>query len=156
MNYFLTPDTLNRSTLEKHVTHINGILLNDNVPKEIKEQFDTVKELLLFSWFRHRFETIALLQAIATLEFTLRYKLYGDGRKEGPNLTQLLDIAITKKWLIDKGFTKSNSFEQQINKNNLPKLLAKTRNSIAHGKPYAITQTYFLINIVVDAINQLF
>lgn len=69
--------------------------LNDNVPEGIAIQFETAKNLFLYSYFVYRFHHIADLQAIATLELSLKTKLDELNIQYRPNcgLAKLLDKA---------------------------------------------------------------
>lgn len=46
--------------------------LNEKVPEGIAIQFETAKNLFLYSWFVHRFHHVADLHALTTLEFALK------------------------------------------------------------------------------------
>lgn len=49
--------------------------LNERVPEDIAIQFETAKNLFLYSYFVYRFHHVADLQAIASLELALKTKL---------------------------------------------------------------------------------
>lgn len=53
---------------------LDELKLNESVPEDLAIQFETAKNLFLYSWFVHRFHHIADLQAVATLELSLKTK----------------------------------------------------------------------------------
>lgn len=65
------------------------------MPEGIAIQFETAKNLFLYSWFVHRFHHIADLQAVATLELSLKTKFDELNIQYRPNcgLAKLLDKA---------------------------------------------------------------
>lgn len=48
---------------------VEMIALAQYVPDEIREHFDTARNLLVYSWFVYRFNQVAELHAFASLEF---------------------------------------------------------------------------------------
>lgn len=51
---------------------LEKLKLNKNVPEGITIQFETAKNLFLYSWFVHRFHHVADLHALTTLELALK------------------------------------------------------------------------------------
>lgn len=74
-NNFLNPDPRMSDVSIEHLHFkIDELRLNKNVPADIVVQFETAKNLFLYSYFVYRFHHIADLQAIATLELALKTK----------------------------------------------------------------------------------
>lgn len=71
---FLTNQPL---TIEYQHEAIVEIVLHQNVPEDIRIQFETTKNLYLYAWFVFRFYPVAELHAYTCLEFALRAR-FGD------------------------------------------------------------------------------
>jgi len=171
-------------TLNDFHAAIREIELNSCIPENIRIQFETVRNLYLYSWYVYRFGVVAELQAYATLEYALREKakqsLNLKDRKIG--FKNLLDIAIKHNWVIDEHIqhhkrneerrehyfvTIEELFDQPYTPENRDaqeycRILAKTfpelRNNLAHGSPMLWPPFNSLIEIEIcaDLINQLF
>jgi hypothetical protein len=90
-------------TLEEHHASIARIVINEEVPEDIRQHMETAKNLLLYSWYVYRFIPVAELHAYAAFEWALRARLgIEDGAK--PSFSKLLDIAIKKNLLSAKHF----------------------------------------------------
>lgn len=82
--------------LHKRMSEMN---LNSAVPEDVCTGFDTARNLLLYSWFVYRFQTVAELQAYATLELALGKRLEQEGLGQIQNLAPRLNLAVQKGWL---------------------------------------------------------
>lgn len=71
---FLTHQPL---TVEYQHEAVVEIVLHQNVPENIRIQFETTKNLYLYAWFVFRFYPVAELHAYTCLEFALRMR-FGD------------------------------------------------------------------------------
>src|SRR5258708_1152361 len=71
------------------------LVLNKNVPERVAIQFETVKNLYLYSWFIYRFFPVAEHQALACLELALRMR-YQPKRKRWRGLKELLKHAVNQ------------------------------------------------------------
>lgn len=171
-------------TVDDHFAKIETIRLNSTVPNEIIVQFETAKNILLYSWYVSRFSPVSELQAYISLEFALRLRTMGD-HKEGENvgLGKLLSTAVSHGWLTNDGIRQHKRIEerqkeaqhqlgefqlntkgnpvQEINEeyvSMLSKVLPKARNMLAHGSEYInlISNAYLTLEICCDLINQLF
>lgn len=98
--------------LEDQHRAVAGLVLHDRVPEGIRVQFETTKNLYLYSWFVYRFYPVAQHHAYTCLELALRecfeaaMLVAGEPKREhGPGLKQLLTYAI------EKGFLKNENFE---------------------------------------------
>lgn len=60
---------------------LRDIKLGSAVPNQVGCQFETSKNLMLYAWFVFEFQTIAELQAYATLELALRMR-FPDAKRE--------------------------------------------------------------------------
>src|SRR5882724_2865566 len=167
-------------TFEDHYARISSFNLNESVPNDIQIHFEVAKNLLLYSWFVHRFISVAELQVYASAEFALRERI-GDAAGEKATLRRLLDYAVKHEMIDDSGFShyvrlrqESAEIEQMLHEigdgstmNNEPidqqeysrvlvETIPKLRNVFAHGTNSLIPRTFLTFRICCDLINQLF
>lgn len=86
--------------LHKQMSELN---LNANIQEDVRTGFETARNLYLYSWFVYRFQTVAELQAYATLELALGKRIEAEGLREIKNLGPRLKFAREKEWLIADG-----------------------------------------------------
>lgn len=90
---------------------VSEFVLNEAVPQAIKVQFETARNLYLYSWFIYRFFPVSELYAFTCLEFSLRTKYEGEipkqyfPRSPEPTLKPLL------KYAVDIGHIKNEGFQ---------------------------------------------
>lgn len=91
--------------LEDVHTALNNINLHTNVPLDVKQLFETAKNLSLYSWFVYRFHQVAEMVGFSAMEMALRkrFELENPDRK-APMFRKLLKHAKKKHWISDKGF----------------------------------------------------
>lgn len=102
------------ATLTERHAALSELTLCDAVPDELTVQFDTARNLLLYSWHVYRFIPVAELQAYRTVEMALRLrfaigpatesKRHKQKRKQPPKLSELLNRAVSEGLLRDEGF----------------------------------------------------
>jgi hypothetical protein len=85
-----------KRTLEIHRNEVAELVLHDGVPEDIRVQFLTACNVLLYGWFVFRFLHVAELHALATLELALKHRLgpATPEQKRSPGLRGLLDAAV--------------------------------------------------------------
>ena len=95
--------------LENHHKSISCYILKETVPEDIIIQFETIKNLYLYSWFVYRFYPVTELHAFTCLELALKsryreeFKYIGnDVEKSG--LKKLLKHAIEQGHIKNEGF----------------------------------------------------
>jgi hypothetical protein len=96
-------------TLRDRFAEISNCVLHDGVPKGVTDQFETVKNVYLYSWFVYRFFTVAEHQSYICLELALRERLQteiasGKIGSRRPTLRPLLKYAVDHKLLSNEGF----------------------------------------------------
>lgn len=96
--------------LTNHHAMVAQLRLPDFVPIDIRTQFATACNLLLYSWFVYRFIHVAELHAIATLELALRDRL-GDQPHKARGLSDRLQYALDRGLLKDVGL---RSYQRMI------------------------------------------
>ena len=152
-------------TLEYLHNRIQAIQLIEAVPNGVREQFDIVLNLLLYSWFVYDFSTSALMMANATVEMALNLKCEeetGHKSRRRPGLKKLLQQAVKSGWIVDGDFSHldENKYIPNGTKycKSLPDILPSLRNSLAHGSsflspPMAVVG---MVDISAHVINAIF
>jgi hypothetical protein len=97
------------SALNEHHSEVEKLRLNKAVPEAVATQFETAKNLYLYSWFVYRFFPVAEHHALTCLEFGLRLRFPGclpkriGGKQPAPTLRPLLKYAIATGVLKNEG-----------------------------------------------------
>jgi hypothetical protein len=104
-----TDGTSRLMELADHHEQISGYVLHAGVPEDIVLQFETARNVYLYSWFVYRFYPVAEHQSLACLELALRERLkeeIGTGKIKGkrPTLQPLLKYAIEHELVKNEGF----------------------------------------------------
>lgn len=100
-------------TLEEMHQLLDDIVLNDEVPDDVYQLFETAKNLSLYSWFMYRFHQVSELVSYSALEMALRHRyLLDNPDKKAPTLQGLLNYAKQKKWLSNEKFP--NAMERAL------------------------------------------
>lgn len=156
-------------TLRDYFAAVERITLSSAVPGSIQEHFDVARNLLLYSWFEHRFMPVAEMHAFSSVEYALRLK----SGKPKLKLKQGLELAIKESWIKDSGFRhysgREEGFEgdepavKSLNVNDVYtycKILLNSipdyRNTLAHGNTVFHPFGHRMVTKCADLINQLF
>jgi hypothetical protein len=96
------------SLAERH-TELAALELHRGVAGDVRQLFETAKNVSLYSWYVYPFHQVSELIAFGALEMALRAKfeferLQSPERKRPPMLRELLRLAHEKRWLRDEGF----------------------------------------------------
>jgi hypothetical protein len=101
-------------TIEYQHSAVVDLVLHENVPDDIRVQFETTKNLYLYAWFVFRFYPVAEHHAYTCLELALRERFEtemltsGVIKKKsefGPGLKRLLTYAVKSGYLKDENFS---------------------------------------------------
>ena len=170
---YIEGSVLNRGPLplERYRKSIANINLLDSVPHAVRVQFETVKNLALYSWFVYRFVPIAELIALATVENTL--KEYFD--KKGWGLKKLLKEAKKQNLIQEEGFAqfhRAKEYHKEVEKmrgkedipfpepENYVSILIETlpnlRNYLAHGDIGLYPNCVLTVRSCAEIINQVY
>lgn len=97
--------------LDDHYSSIAILSLNTTVPEPIAQQFETTKNLYLYSWFVYRFYSVAEQHSLSCLELALRERLkteidsgFINSRGGRPTLRPLLKYAVEQGLIRNEGF----------------------------------------------------
>lgn len=127
-NEIYYPDSRNEifvGSLEERHAYLENMTLKSDVPLEVKQLFETAKNLSLYSWFIYHFHQVSELIAFSALETALRMRYLkenasdGNEKKRPPTLYKLLQYAKNENWITNEGF---------------PSLYVRAKNNARHDK----------------------
>lgn len=133
---------VSETTIGSLYSLIERITLQEKVPDQVRNHFETAKNLALYSWFVYSFNVVATMQAYASLEMAVR--ITSNDKKS------------SFKSLVDKVFKKrklASGFGPPI---ELSVLVSRMRNDIAHGSTIMHGQAIAVLQMCADLINELF
>jgi hypothetical protein len=167
-------------TIEDHWRDIDALALHNGVPVAVRIQFDTARNLVLYSWFAYRLQQVGEMHAYASVEFGLRRRAGLPLRGRKPGLKKLLALAVEEGWIRDNGFRRyremaarraeyeemeamvagkapdPNHAEAWSYVRILATLLPEFRNKLAHGTAMFAPNGKRTLALCCDLINQLF
>lgn len=128
--------------------------LNEEVPNEIKGQFNVARNMALYTYFLYALTPEVQLKTYTIIEYALTLK---EGSSEHLMLGKLLRLAVKRGWISDAGFRhiENPSVSSEWCK-SLQQNMRSLRNSQAHGTPLLIGDCLQHIQICADFVNQLF
>ena len=93
-------------TIGDHHKQIAAVRMAARVPEEIRAQFDTVRNLYLYSWYVYEFTVPASFYAHALIEKTVKEKCSRSGVEppKRAGLRKLLKLSIERGWLKNADF----------------------------------------------------
>ena len=138
----MTTGAFSETTIESLYSVIEVIALGKTVPEEVRNHFDTARNLALYSWFVYSFNVVAAMHAFGSLEMAVRTKT---GDKKSP-FKQLLDMAFDKRQL-------TGGFGPPV---DLSVALSRMRNDLAHGSRTLHGQGIAALQMCAELINELF
>lgn len=102
-----TPDERHQftvGTLDDLHAELSSINLHSGVPAEIRQHFETAKNVALYTWFVYRFHQVAEMQAYSSLEMALRIKIAIDEPSlvkitKRFGLAKLISLAVRCEWI---------------------------------------------------------
>lgn len=175
-----TTGTTRPRTLADHHRDIDALALPATVPEDLREHFDTARNLLLYAWFVWEFIPVAELHAYGTVEMALRGRLGYELDGNGPRFSALFRQAIAQGFVVDAGFrhfhrlmAKRQGFAETVSQVtghhltpppptspqayslNLARYLPRLRNRLAHGTRMLMPHGLRTLELCADAISQL-
>lgn len=114
LNKIMVPDERQNfflGSLEGRHAELQNIILIGTVPLEVRQLFETSKNLSLYSWFVYRFHQVAELISFAAIEMALRERYLAENpidsksNQKTLNLYKLMQHAKKEKWLTNQGFS---------------------------------------------------
>ncbi|MGI5308199.1 hypothetical protein [Rheinheimera sp. WS51] len=108
LNEICSPDPRQKNfsgSLSDRHSILSEINLHVGVPVDVRQLFETAKNLCLYTWFVYRFHQVAELQAYVTLEMALKTKFISQYPDEKvPTLAKLLKTADDERWINNERF----------------------------------------------------
>lgn len=137
-----TTGTVSETTIGSFYSALEPLVLNQNVPDDVRSHFETAKNLALYSWFVYSFNVVAAMQGFASLEMSVRMKLN--------------DKKTPFKHLIDQAF-KNRKLNSGLGPPvDLSIVLSRMRNDLAHGSTTMHGQGIAVLQTCAELINELF
>jgi hypothetical protein len=136
---------------------VNPIVLSDNVPADVRVEFDTARNAFVYSWFVYEFATLADVRCFAALELALRTRLHSapSNSTKSPGLAKLIKLA-TELGLLKRAEFQIPSISGGGETACMLDLLPILRNHVAHGNvqllPQATPGNLSLCASVINAI----
>ena len=128
--------------------------LNEEVPDEIKGQFNVAKNMALYSYFFYALAPEVHLKTYSIIEHALRIKTKP---KKTMMLKALINHAVAQRWISDSGFRHINSPSPDNEWcKSMVEVISSLRNSKAHGSTMLVGNCLHHISVCADFINQLF
>lgn len=136
------------AAFREHYRMISSIALDAAVHNDIKVQFETAKNVFLYSFYAYRLGMVGLKQAFAALELGLRRYVGEPEEQEGKRrphngLTVLLERAHAR------GMYDVSLIKPHLKFENFIKLIKNFRNQLAHGT-HILLPPHLAISIVQD------
>ncbi len=128
--------------------------LNDEVPDELKGQFNIARNMALYTYYFYALAPEVHLKTYTIIEHALRLRIQPKGRA---GLHRLLTIAVNKGWLCDAGFRHLGA-NRPGNEwcAEMIKIIPKMRNSKAHGSNMLVQDSLHSVAVCAYFLNQLF
>ena len=93
-------------SLESNHAELSRIVLSKKVPVDVRQLFETTKNLNLYSWFVYRFHQESERVAYSALEMALRLRYEKETcKKTSSSLRKLLKHAQKKNWINNEKFS---------------------------------------------------
>jgi hypothetical protein len=151
-------------TLEDMHRNAARIQLNKTVPQDIRDHFTTALNLGVYSWFVYRFTMVSQQQAYATLEWALRERLGTSAKRRRATFAELLTEAVDtevlrgrafRHWVVIGGDPNDDEAADAWLREMID-VIRNFRNDLAHGSFTLAPMHWMILNIVADAVNQLY
>lgn len=141
-------------SLEKMHKYLSQELLNDEVPDEIKGQFNVAKNMALYSYYFYALSPEVHLKTYTIIEHALRLKV---NPKKRMMFKALINHAVLQRWINDSGFRHiENPSPNNEWCKSMVEVMPSLRNSKAHGSSMLIGDCLHHISSCADFVNQLF
>ena len=135
---------------------LSRIKLNRRVPVEVRQLFETAKNLSLYSWFVYRFHQVSELTAYSALEMALRLRYEKEvGKKRRVTFRKLLGYALENNWIDNNRFSRPYRNEPDI-VSGIVDSFAILRNELAHGSSTLHPNSIATLQVVAEVINQIY
>ena len=126
-------------SLERNHAELSRIVLSKKVPVDVRQLFETAKNLSLYSWFVYRFHQVSELAARSALEMALRLRYEKEvGKKRRVTFRELLGYAKENNWIDNNRFSRPYRNETARRKAEHEKLLEAVSGALGSGESIPI------------------
>ncbi len=141
-------------TLESLYEALEKIKLIDEVPPEIKSQFNVTKNLAIYTWHSYSLDPVVQLKTYILIEHALKVKF----EKNTWPLPKMIKKAINRGWVKDSGFSHvvEDPGDPAKYVREMVEILPGLRNMAAHGSDDLHQKAVGHIQICSEWINQIF
>ena len=169
-------------SLISHHASISAIKLNEAVPENVQQHFENARNAWLYSYFAYNLLSTAVLTVHTAAEAALKAKAKVEGYSPKKKLSDLMDIALKERWIVDQGFSVTASRvrhwedhremlrligapdcgpfvepeDDQVYSRRLVEAIRQIRNSLAHGEMFLTPAVASIFRAIAEFINQLF
>lgn len=141
-------------SLGKMHEYLSKEILNEEVPDEIKSQFNVAKNMALYSYFFYALAPEVHLKTYTVIEHALRIRA---DLKKRMMLSKLINHALSQRWISDAGFRHIDSPSSDNDWcKSMIEVIPRLRNSKAHGSSMLVGDCLHHISSCADFVNQLF
>ncbi len=134
--------------------YLSEEVLNNEVPEEIKGQFNVAKNMALYSYYFYALAPEVHLKTYTVIEQALRLKA---NPKKKMMLKALINHAVSQGWIKDSGFRHlDNPNPDNAWCKSMVVVISDLRNFKAHGSSMLVGDCLHHISSCADFVNQLF
>ena len=139
---------------QRGTKYLSMEVLNDEVPNEIKGQFNVAKNMALYTYYFYALAPEVHLKTFTIIEYAIKLKAQP---KKKLMLRALIKLAVNQGWVNDAGFRHLDnpSPDNQWCKSMID-VIPDLRNSQAHGSNMLVGDCLHHISSCADFVNQLF
>ncbi len=162
-------------TLREIYDEVAAIGIQAALPEEVATQFETARDLFVYTWFAFDFFVPAQLQALATLELALRHRLNVPPTTKDRGLAKLLRRALREKVLTEADLREAGvpdpltkrDWEQSAAHGGVLRawttyaeravsFLSGFRNELGHGNRLMLPSSLVVLRVVASLLDKLF
>ncbi len=152
----LTLSTLTGQVIDLEKLHaaLAAETLNEEVPDELKGQFNIAKNMALYTYYFYALAPEVHLKTYTVIEHALRLRVQPKGHM---GLRKLLAKAVKDGWICDAGFRHLETTEPGNEWcQKMVDVIPSMRNSKAHGSTMLVPDCLHYISTCADFLNQLY
>ena len=162
-------------TLREIYDGVATITVEATLPDEVATQFETARDLFVYTWFAFDFFVPAQLQALATLELALRHRFKVPPTAKDRGLARLLKRALSEGVLTEADLAEAGVPDPLTKKDweqsaahggtlrawttyaeRAVSFLSGFRNELGHGNRLMLPSSLVVLRVVASLLNRLF
>lgn len=141
-------------SLEKLHADLAAETLNEDVPDELKNQFNIARNMALYTYYFYALAPEVHLKTYTIIEHALSLKAQP---KTHMGLRKLLAKAVKEGWICDSGFRHLETTEPGNEWcQKMVDVIPSMRNSKAHGSNMLVDECFHYVAVCADFLNQLY